>query len=169
MIRLLGSVLVAGSAAFWGHHAASRLREQVRTLEELEQGLGLLEQEFALSAPDLPRLMEGLSRRTRGAARRLFSDFARGLNGLEHTPVSVLWTRAVEDIPSLIPEGRLCLSPLGEILGRYDSREQGAAAAAVRARLSTLREEHDRLCRPRCRVIRTVGVTGGAFLVILLL
>lgn len=169
MIKLLGSILVAGGAAFWGYAAAQGLRDRVRALEELEAGLRLLEQELELSAPELPRLMEDLSRRARGAAGELFSRFARALEELDRAPAAGLWARSVEGQERLIPEGRQCLLELGEVLGRYDSREQRACVAAVRTRLSALREEYAQSSRLRCRTFQTIGVSGGAFLVILLL
>lgn len=168
MTRLLGSVLVAGAAAYLGFRAAARLKGQIRAMDELIAGLSLLEQELELSAPEQERLMMGLSKRTRGAARQLFSGYAQSLGQLG-TTAAELWERAVFELEELSPEGKQCLSSLGEILGRYDCREQRVAVTAVRRRMEYIREEMGRQCQMRCRACQTIGLSGGAFLVILLL
>lgn len=169
MIKLLGCVLVAGAAAYLGFRAAAELKGRVRGLEELTAGLGLLEQELELSAPELGVLMKRLSSRTQGAARALFSAYARGLEEMDAQNPGQIWERCVAGLEGLPPQGKGCLSPLGEVLGRYDSREQRACVAAVRGRLDTLRGEEERRCRERCRTCQTVGLSGGAFLIVLLL
>ena len=169
MMKLLGSVLVASAAAYLGFRAADRLRNQVRGLDELIGGLGLMEQEMELSAPELGELMRCLSQRARGAARVLFSDFARGLEGLDGGGPGQLWEGCVASLEGLSSAGKSTLAPLGEILGRYDSREQCACIAAVRKRLEALREEEAAQCREKCRACQTIGLSGGAFLIVLLL
>ena len=66
-------------------------------------------------------------------------------------------------------EGREALGPLGEILGRYDCREQRAGLAAVRGRLEELSVLARADSRRRGRVYEALGLSGGAFLVVLLL
>ena len=169
MVKLLGSVLVAASAAWFGFRAAERLRGQLRAMDELAAGLSLLEQELELSAPELSVLMERVSRRSRGAARTLFESFGTALSGERDGCAAVLWEKCVTRTEELIPEGKACLAPLGEILGRYDSREQRICVAAVRRRLENLREREGARCESRCRTCRAVALSGGAFLIILLI
>ena len=168
MMKLLGSVLVAAGAAFLGFRAAARLRGQLRALEEILAGLEILERELELYAPELRELMGRLSMRTRGSAKELFTAFERAL-AEETGAISARWENCVSQLEDLVPEGKCCLSSLGEILGRYDSREQCFCVAAVRRRLEHIRESEGALCQNRCRTCQTVGLSGGAFLVILLL
>ena len=168
MIQLLGCTFVAAAAASMGFRAAARLKGQLRALDEVIAGLGLLEQELELSAPELETLMRGLTDRTRGAAKKLFSDFAQELTGGTGS-ISGRWESCVSGLENLAPEGKNCLCGLGEVLGRYDSREQRDCVAAVRRRLECLRDSEGAACQSRCRTCQTVGLSGGAFLIILLL
>ena len=168
MMKLMGSALIAGAAAFLGFRAAARLRGQLRALDEIGAGLELLERELELYAPELRELMERLEARTKGCGKALFTDFAAALARGEGT-VAGQWERCVYQLEELVPEGKLCLSSLGEVLGRYDSREQCRCVAAVRSRLERIRESEGALCQSRCRTCQTIGLSGGAFLVILLL
>ena len=168
MIKLLGCTCVATAAACLGFRAAARLKGQLRALDELITGLELLEQELEFHAPELEVLMRNLSGRTRGAAKRLFSSFAEMLKrGDGAGPGN--WERCVSETEDIIPEGKACLYGLGEVLGRYDCREQRECVAAVRRRLESVRETERAQCQNRCRTCQTVGLFGGAFLIILLL
>ena len=169
MIRLFGAALVAAGCAWTGFQAAARLRERTRALEETASGLALLEQELELGGLPLPRLMEELSRRAAGPARALFRDCLEGLDRLDQTPFPLVWRQAVERREELGRQGQECLYPLGEVLGRCDSLQQCRALRAVRLRLEELSRRSEEDSRRQGRVFQTLGLSGGAFLVILLL
>ena len=126
------------------------------------------ERELALRLTPLPQLMEELAHRTEEPARRLFSACRRALDGLERETFAHAWRRLTDQLP-VSPEAKRALYPLGEVLGRYDGRGQQAAIAGARRELEGLRaragEERLRLGK----VYGALGVTAGAFLVILLL
>ena len=169
MIDLFGCVLIACAAAYIGFGAAQGLRRQIRGLDELSAGILLLEQELELSAPELSELAHRLKRRTHGAAHRLFSAYERELGHLGSATAAQLWERTVDGMEEISQEAKNCLLPLGEVLGRYECRDQRMAAEVVRKRLEQLREREERDCRMRCRAYQTVGLSGGAFLMILLI
>ena len=169
MMKLLGSVLIAGAAAWLGLTASLQLRRRVRALDEIAASLLLLEQELELSAPDLEQLALRVSRSSRGAGRVLFERFGASLKYLGERTTGQLWERAVEGLEAVSPEGKRRLVSLGECLGRFDDREQRACVSAVRARLEQLREQEERDCRTRCRTCHALCLSGGAFLVILLI
>lgn len=169
MIKLMGSIMTAGAAAYLGFYTAARLRRQVRVLGELEDGLMILEQELELSSRELDELMYRASRHTKGAAKKLFSDYGKNLERLGEKTAEQLWEQAVCGIEDLTREAAQCMGLLGGIMGQYESGQQRSAVAAVRARMENLRKKEEKLCRTRCRTYQTVGLSGGAFLVILLL
>lgn len=169
MIRLLGCLMIAGGAAFLGFSAAGRLRGQMRALDELAAALRLLEQELEYSAPGLEELSFRLARMARGAGGELFRRFGQMLGELGKYTAAEIWERAVSGLARLDPETKYALLSLGDVLGRYDCTQQRITVAAVRVRLERLRELREPTCRMRCRTFQTIGLSGGAFLVILLL
>ena len=169
MMTLLGSVLVAGGALWLGCWAAARLRLELRTLEEMIRGLSLLEGEMELNGGTLEELMARLAPRAPGAAGTLFAAYARALSRLGEDTAAGLWREAVGELGALNREGREMLASLGEFLGRYDAQRQCEAIRALRAGLEALREREGARCRENCRLCRVVSLSGGAFLVILLL
>lgn len=169
MMRLMGAVLVAAGGAALGFQAAAGLRSQVRALGEMSQGLALLERELELSAPPLPRLLERGAEHSRGPARALFQGCVRGLDSLDREDFSTLWRRLVREQTGLPAEGQAVLLPLGDTLGRYEGERQREALSAARRRLEELAARLEEDSRRRGRVYQALGLSGGAFLVILLL
>ena len=77
---------------------------------------------------------------------------------------------ALEQVPlGLDGPGRLALEELGEVLGRYDGDGQREALAHTRAELSRALEQAREAREKQGRMYQVLGITAGAFLVILLL
>lgn len=169
MTRLIGAALVAAGGAALGFQAAAGLRGRARALEEMAEGLALLERELELNAPPLSRLLARAETRGRGPARALFQGCLRGLEELDREDFSTLWRRLVGERTELLHEGQAVLAPLGDTLGRYDADRQREALSAVRRRLEALAARAEEDSRRQGRVYQALGLSGGAFLVILLL
>lgn len=169
MMRLIGAVLVAAGGAWLGLQAAETLHRRVREVRQMAQGLAWLESELELNAPPLAELLAQGSRRSRGPARVLFQDCARGLERLDEEEFSHLWRRLVEERTELGPEGQAVLIPLGDTLGRYETERQRACLSAASRQLEELAGRLERESRGRSRVYEALGLSGGVFLVILLL
>ena len=169
MVHVIGAVLVAAGGALLGFQAAAGLRRRVRAVRELEDGLALLERELELSAPPLPRLLERGAEHSRGPARALFQGGVRGLDSLDREDFSTLWRRLVREQTGLPAEGQAVLLPLGDTLGRYEGERQREALSAARRRLGELAGRLEADSRRQGRVYQALGLSGGAFLVILLL
>ena len=169
MVRVLGAALVAAGGAWLGFQAAAGLRRRVRALRQMAAGLALLERELELSAPPLSRLMELGAARSGGGARLLFQGCRQGLDRLDREDFSTLWRRLVRERTELGPEGQAAAAPLGDVLGRYEVQRQREALSAACRRLEELAGRADADSRRQGRVYQALGLSGGAFLVILLL
>ena len=169
MIRLIGAVLVAAGGAHLGFQAAAGLRRQIRALRQMGTGLELLERELELSAPPLALLLERGAAGSGGPAGLLFRGCLQGLDSLDREGFSALWRRQVEARRELPVRGRELLAPLADTLGRYEAERQQETLAAVRRRLEELADRLEEDSRRKGRVYQALGLSGGAFLVILLL
>lgn len=169
MVRMIGAVLVAAGAAWMGFQAAGGLRRQVRELRRMAGGLALLEGELELNAPPLAQLLARGAARSEGAAQEVFQGCAAGLDRLDQEDFSSLWRRQVGLRTELGPEGQAVLVPLGDMLGRYTQERQRECLSAVCRRLEETADRLEAETRSRVRVYEALGLSGGAFLVILLL
>ncbi len=169
MVRGLGAALLIAGCAWAGFRAAAGLNGRVRALEEMAAGLLLLEQELELDGAALPVLMERLSGRAAGPAGALFAGCRAGLERLDEEGFSRLWRRLVGELPELGEEGRRCLAPLGDTLGRCGWEAQVRAVSAARRRLLELAARAEEQALREQKLYPVLGLSGGAFLVILLL
>lgn len=169
MVRVLGAALVAAGGVWIGFQAAAGLRRRVQALYRMGAGLASLEQELELTAPPLARLLEQCAARSEGPARSLFQGCAQGLDSLDREDFSSLWRRLVRECTGLPPEGQAILAPLGDTLGRCETQRQLEALSSARRRLEELAGRLEADSWRKGRVYQALGLSGGAFLVILLL
>ena len=169
MVKLFGATLTAAACAWIGFRGAGTLRLRVGSMRELEQGLLLLEQELELYKSPLPELLEQVSRRSAGCAARLFSVAWKEMQGLERSSFRDIWERSLVSCAVAGEETLQILLPLGAVLGQCSTEAQVEGIAAVRGQLERLSRLAEEECRRQGGVYRIMGVSGGAFLVILLL
>mgnify|MGYP002797817711 CR=1 FL=1 len=82
---------------------------------------------------------------------------------------NALFQTAGEKLERLTPDRAISLEELGEVLGRYDGDGQREALAHTRAELSRALEQAREAREKQGRMYQVLGITAGAFLVILLL
>lgn len=170
MGRLTGAALLMGCGLWCGLRAAGALAGRVRDLEAWIAALGLLEGELTFSLPDLPELLESLSRKAPSPAGETFGAALRGLDRLGVLPFEEIWSGAVRSTPGgLSPHDRELLCRLGTILGRYGWEEQREALRALRCELEEERSNARAEWRSKGRTHAALGFAAGTFLTILLL
>lgn len=168
MIRLVGAVLLSGGAAALGFGAVRHLERRVRDLNMLSAGLAVMKRELSWKLTSLPELLTRASQETKGQVSdffRLCSIGARHLNG---RPFRQIWEQGMESVRLQIePEDLAVLQQVGGVLGRYDGEHQRQALEEAIARMDERRRAAADRRNRMGRVYGTLGLTAGAFLVIL--
>ena len=170
MGKLIGAALLVGCGIWWGLAAAGELRRRERDLGAWLAALTLLEGELAFALPDLPQLLETLSRRAPMPTRAVFAAALRGMDGLGERSFGEIWASALVESPGgLAPRELETLERLGAFLGRYGGEDQRAAAARVREELEKDRDAVREELGRKGKAYVTAGFALGTFLTILLL
>lgn len=169
MLRLLGGALVLGGTAWLGLRAAWGLKERERALREMAHLLRLLAQELELGARPLGDILDGLAQRCDGEGEKLVHACRESLDKLEEESFPAAWRRNVCSCRMLGEEGRCALYPLGDTLGQCDCPEQCRGLNLAGERLEKLADCAGEDCRRQGRVYQALGLSAGAFLLILLL
>lgn len=169
MMHLMGAVCVAVGAVWLGLGAAAELGQRVRAVAAVSDGLELLERELCDRGTPLPELLGQLAKRTQEPVQGLFDRCAKACEQLDQISFGESWRMEVGGMEGLSRESRAALSSLGEVLGRYEADGQQEALGRVRTALEReqLRAEQER--GRMGRVYQVLGLSGGVFLVILLL
>lgn len=170
MVRLLGAAVLAAIAAWAGLVARRRLFDRVAMLRALSAALARLERELSFHLAPLPRLFEALAVQAGAPVSGFFAHCAQGMGNLGTVPLSALWESGLDsNLATLTQEERQTMHELGAVLGRYDGERQRQALREAAERLdehiTAAVEQRDRLGR----VYSALGITGGLFLLILIL
>ena len=165
MLKLIGALLLAGGAGALGCSAAAQLSRRVAVLRALLGALEGMEREIAFRLTPMPELLERAAAESPPPVCTLFARCRTLLDELGERSMAELWREAL----GLDGPGRLALEELGEVLGRYDGDGQREALAHTRAELSRALEQAREAREKQGRMYQVLGITAGAFLVILLL
>ena len=165
MLKLIGALLLAGGAGALGCSAAAQLSRRVAVLRALLGALEGMEREIAFRLTPMPELLERAAAESPPPVCTLFARCRTLLDELGERSMAELWREALEQGRP----GRLALEELGEVLGRYDGDGQREALAHTRAELSRALEQAREAREKQGRMYQVLGITAGAFLVILLL
>ena len=170
MLRLAGAVLLAAGPALIGFHAAGRLARRPRLLRELIAALEQMEREISFRLTPLPELFLRLAEEYSGPVGTLFGCCVRDMDDLGQRSLSQIWRQALGEA-SLDLDGRglRALEELGEVLGRYDGDGLQGALRQACGELTAAAEEAERERDQKGRMDQVLGLTSGAFLVILLI
>ncbi len=170
MIRLMGAILLAGGAAMLGVCAAARTKSRVRDLQMLADGLRAILRELSYRLAPLPELLCSAKEQTGERVQTFFSLCAQGAEHLNGRSFQTIWEQAAEASQMhLEREDWLCLEPLGAVLGRYDCENQREALETSLNRVEERCREAAGQSQRQGKLYRVLGMTAGAFLVILLM
>ena len=165
MLKVLGVLLVWSGCVLWGLRAAAVLHHRRKILDDISQGLELLERELTLSRAALPELLKRASHRTTKQGERLFVDCIIELE--KGNSFTYSWDAALEN-SGLTQQDRELLDDLSALMGRYEADGQVQALSRLRGVL----DRHTALISEQAKSIGKVysvlGVTAGGFISLML-
>lgn len=170
MIRLLGAVLLTGGAALLGLCAVRHMNSRVNDLRYLIQGVESMLRELTYRLAPLPELLQFAQTQTEGRVALFFDLCAQGAEHLNGRSFQTVWEQAAEASQMRLEQPDLqCLEQLGSVLGRYDGDSQRKALEAAAVRLEEQHSMAEEQSRRFGKVYSVLGLTAGAFLMILLI
>lgn len=170
MMRLVGIALLSAGAVLLGMCAVLHMNNRVNELRQLVAGLETMLRELDYRLAPLPELLRQAAEQTRGRTAAFFELCARGAEHLNGRTFQSVWNQALEAGQLRLEQSDLdVLEQLGGILGRYDVESQHKALETVLARLEEQWSEAAEQSKRLGRVYGVLGLTAGAFLMILLI
>ena len=166
MIKLIGCTMVLLGCTLVGLLEGRRKLVELRMLQDMIQGLEVLEREFALNKSPLPDMLQkAAAARRYERVRYVFSCCAQEADKGENFTEE--WQKAIKGFN---PDAQVLelLQGLCGILGRYDDRGQAQSVARVREELERCLADAGREVRDKCRLYAVLGGCTGGVLSILL-
>ena len=169
MIQWIGAICVVGACGACGFSMAASYTGQQRCLQQLHNGLELMQCQMEYQMTELPELCGILASACMGPVGKFFANLGQELRQGEVSEVPACVALVLARDRELPEVCRGILSQLGKTLGQLDLSGQlrGLAAAQGTCRKELERVEASKAGRLRC--YRALGICAGAALAILLL
>ena len=163
-MKLIGAMLLLGSALFCGCAAANRLRKHAAYLRLLRQFLTDLTNALRYTLPPVSDLLRSL------AVHPAYQQLTFLQTAAEHAdafPES--WQEAVRADRQLTADAAPVMESVGQTLGATDLEGQLCALKLCAERLAALQADAEHTAKEKGDLYRSLGLFGGLFCVILLL
>lgn len=171
MLKLLGAALIVLAGAMIGHIKARRLADRPAQIRRFIRVLQQLETEIAYGFTPLPEAMHKLAQQTAEPLSSLFAGIATKLRSGSGLTVKESWEQAVmERWPyTAMQEGEQdILLQLGSSLGTTDREDQLKHLHLASSQLGSMESEAAEEQRRFEKMWRSLGVLGGALIVVMM-
>ena len=170
MLKVFGALMLVCGCTGIGVLQVNQMDRRIKTLRALEAALAVIEREMAFRIPLLEELLSSAAQSAEGQTKSFLSLCVIELNKNLDRPFYEIWKQAAhKHLADLRKNDLDPILALGSILGKYAGEEQRKAIEQTRAVLSQVLSDALLERNSQSKVYRALGVTAGAFLVILLL
>ena len=166
-IKLLGAGLIFLSGVMWGICKSRLLLKRERSLKSIITALGMLESEILFSSNRLKAAFCGIAEVS--DSKKLFTAAAEKL---EDMSAFEAWKNAVDEVKKemcLTEKDAQTVKLLGAELGRSDKEQQIRNIRHVSALLGVAADEAYGEYAASAKMYRSLGISGGLFIAILLM
>lgn len=172
-VKLLGSLIVLMSAAGLGAVKSMEYTGRIRDLAEMRRLFLLLDGEIRSCRTPIPDAFLHMASRMNDNYRVFLEKMSEQLQKAEGEDFSVLWKRILEDTlgggkTDLKKEDMELLQSFGDMFGYLDVQMQLDAIALLQEQILERMSRLSGNCSAQMRMARLLGISGGIFLVILL-
>lgn len=171
MLKLLGAALIVLAGAMIGHIKARRLADRPAQIRRFIRVLQQLETEIAYGFTPLPEALFKLAHQTAEPFATLFADIAANLRSGSGLTVKEAWEQAVKERwpYTAMQEGEQdILLQLGSSLGTTDREDQLKHLRLTSSQLGSMESEAAEEQRRFEKMWRSLGVLGGALIVVMM-
>lgn len=171
-IKMIGCLFYFGAAATIGFLKAEELRTRVRRLEELKRMLMLLEGEFRFHRATLSEAFENVSVRLEEPFAHFLKEIAEKMEEGKKGSFDEVWDEMSEKLlrgEGFQKEDGQLFELLRSSLGYLDLTMQLETLRLVAAQTENALGKARELLETRGRLYRTMGVTVGALLALLII
>lgn len=167
LYKWVGAIMIFLGCGGFGFSIAAAHRRDARILRQLVSTLDFMECELQFHMTPLPDLCRKVSEETDGYLHDVFLRLADSLD-MHLTPdVSGCMDEAILHSVNSSPKTVYFLRLLGSSLGRFDLKGQLYGLESVRCSCRKALDEMEQNRESRLRSYQTLGLCGGAALVIL--
>lgn len=172
MLKWIGILFLTGACILFGQCMAQQLKERVFLMEQMEKYLILIKGDIQYGQMTLSQILSPLVKTAAGPYQDFFQKLVERMDTFDGTCLSQIWQETVQEKLSknaLKKEDLELFCEISQFLGVKDAASQ---IAALEHQLSILNfhTQNIRSQMPgKVMVARTIGITSGIFLAVLLI
>ncbi|MFD1428062.1 stage III sporulation protein AB [Kroppenstedtia sanguinis] len=171
MLKMIGACMILLSTTTFGFRQARAYAERPRQIRQMRGALSLMRTEISFGSRRLDQICEQIGHREKEPVRSLYARCAHYLREMDGVSAFECWKRAVEETwpaTELKQSEKEVITDFGKTLGISDREDQLAHLARTQTHLEVeegrAREEQERYEK----MCKSLGILGGALIVILI-
>lgn len=171
MLRIFGVILICISTAMMGMSAGKRVHTRSKVLSEFISALDLMITEISCLLTPIEEILEKLVKETPEPIRGFFYQCLSARRTKEEARFQEIWLKELKSAEFLcLSEVDIALlSEIGNSFGKYSGEEQVRVMKGIQRKLVKLQATAQEECMKNGRLYRSLGITCGIALVILLI
>ena len=170
-MKILGAILICASCTIIGLRISNTERTRYRALCGISFALDFMIAEISCLLSPIKVIFEKLSLQSPVPINRFFCDCLLRLETEETCTITQIWRETAETATYLCLRDRelQSLQEIGTVLGRYSAAEQVQLLKGIQLQVESLKDTAKEEKARNGRVYRSLGITCGIALVILLI
>ena len=167
MIKIIGALLIVGTAGGFGIGKALQFYRQMSQLRNMLAAIEILKCELNYTLKPLPSLCRQVSQRSNGAVAEFFQKYAQNLD--KELPRTKAAAKAMDETKRLIlpNDAKMAVLELCSTIGRYDLDGENRILQMSGHRMRSAIERFENEKKPLAKSYAVLGFTTGIALVIL--
>lgn len=168
MFKIIGAILIVGTASVIGLSASSRLSARYRVLSSFVRILNIMNSEICQLLTPIDELLSKLSRIAHEPLSTFFEDCLSEMERKRDVQFGIVWAKTLSRATylELKPDERRVISELGAVLGRYSAEEQSRAIAHAARVIDAAASVAESECSRLGRLYGRLGIICGIAVVI---
>lgn len=171
VMKIIGCIMVVLSSAGVGFYYSSEIKSRIDDLKELQKLIGLLRGDIRYASTPLPEAIHSISKRHNGKFFPFFNCISIQLEELSGRTFSQIWKSATECElmnSSLTKKDKLHLIQFGDTIGYLDKEMQLNTLDLYLSQLDYEISDLSKTVKEKSYLYRTLGITSGIFIIILM-
>ncbi|MBR7164196.1 MAG: stage III sporulation protein AB [Clostridia bacterium] len=172
MLKMLGAMLIIAACTSLGLKIVIKKRKTLNAIRELSGSLGEIAHSIDFRLDPLPDVICRLSQDLFSEENTFIKQLARQIEKRSHQPLSLIWQAVLSQFSrenALPAKAESVLSSLGESLGKMDYETEIDRLHAAQNSLMSLLEEMEGQHEKTEKMVKSLGIILGIFIVIILL
>lgn len=171
MLKLLGAILLTGGATGYSLCVCRDLKKRLAILKEIKYMYQLIQSEICYTALPMLLIFENISEKIKQPLGRMLKDMVKSAGTDQGKTLTEIWSQEAGDIISKMPltkEQKASVVGFTESLGMIDKEGQARALQRKIEELENWIVHQEKEGSQQQKLIMSIGIAGGLFLVIML-